>query len=105
MQKGTYEALVHEAVFATTFFGSMSLGEDDDEEKEDVKKNKQERVLKWREFASSILLCVLLIVPGGRLVFETEFTRCCSYLVSGSKDDEHEVHMSHGKQIWLPYVL
>ena len=104
VQKGSFEALVHEAVFATTFFSLMPSGEDDDEEKEDVKDDKQERVLKWREFASFVFLCVPLIVPGGRLVFETEFTRCCSYLVSGSKDDDREEHKSRVAWVLNEYL-
>lgn len=100
VQKGSFEALVHEAVFATTFFESFSPEDEreaDEEGNEDIKEDKQARLLDWRQFASSILLCVPLIVPGGRLVFEVEFVRCCSYLVSGSKDharEEHEVRVA-----------
>lgn len=95
IQKGSFEALVHEAIFATTFFDSSTEENERHagEQQTEVMGNKQPQVLKWREFGSSIILCVPLIVPGGRLVFEAEFVRCCSYLVSGSKDQDREENM------------
>lgn len=78
VQRGTFEALVHEAVFGTTF----GLG---------VKKEmaaEEFHMEEWRNFASSIVLCLPSI--AGRLKFEAELLRCCSYLVSGTEDDLRE---------------
>ena len=76
IEKGTFESLVHEAVFATTFLVSKA-GDSKDGDRPDNRKE-------WHEFASSVLFSIPSIV--GRPVFESEFTRCCSYLVSGVDD-------------------
>ncbi|KAF8639252.1 hypothetical protein AX17_001617 [Amanita inopinata Kibby_2008] len=83
IEKGTFEALVHEAVFATTFAAS--------EVKTQHGYHQQQigdRIQEWRDFASSIILCLPSFV--GRAKFETEFLRCCSYLVSGADDGAEE---------------
>ena len=85
--KGTFEALIHETVFATTFFQPVSTTVEVDG---DIKDDKQDRILKWHEFASSVLLSVPFIVSGGKQVFEAEFVRCCSYLVSGAEEKRRE---------------
>ena len=72
--RGTLPALVHEAVFGTTF---ASPGD------EDPLSSTQD--IKWRHFASAILLGLPPIVGQGS--FETEFLRCSDYLVSGASDD------------------
>ena len=69
--RGTLPALVHEAVFGTTFASP---------EDEDALSSTQD--LKWRHFALTILLGLPLIVGQGN--FETEFLRCSDYLVSGA---------------------
>jgi len=69
--RGTLPALVHEAVFGTTFASP---------EDEDALSSTQD--LKWRHFASAILLGLPLIVGQGN--FETEFLRCSDYLISGA---------------------
>lgn len=89
VKKGTIEALVHEAVFATTFFDSTSMTNGDEEQK-GCRDDEEKQKLNWREFASSVLLSVPFIVTGGRQVFEIEFVRCCSFLVSGAVDDIRE---------------
>jgi len=71
---GTLPALVHEAVFGTTF-GSP--------EDEDSLSSTQD--IKWRYFASAILLGLPPVV--GQAKFETEFLRCSDYLVSGAPND------------------
>ncbi|KAJ7591782.1 rho GTPase activating protein 22 [Mycena floridula] len=68
IEKGSFEALVHEAVFATTF--------------------EKERSEQWKDFASAVLLCLPSLVTPNR--FEPEFLRCCSYLVSGAQDEVRE---------------
>ena len=80
IEKGTFESLVHEAVFATTFLVSKPA----DSERQDTDNPDNRR--RWHEFASSILFSIPSIV--GRPVFEMEFTRCCSYLVSGAEDEK-----------------
>jgi len=72
--RGTLPALVHEAVFGTTF-----VSPDDD----DPLSSTQD--IKWRYFASAILLGLPPIVGQGN--FETEFLRCSDYLVSGAPVD------------------
>ena len=73
IQQGSLPALVHEAVFGTTFASS-----------EDEEPLSSARNVKWRHFASTILLGLPLIVGQGS--FETEFLRCSDYLVSGAPD-------------------
>jgi len=69
IEKGTFEALLHEAVFATTFL--------QDEEQ-------HPRRPQWKEFSSAILLCLPILV--GREKFENEFTRLCDNLVGGADE-------------------
>lgn len=66
VEKGSFEALVHETVFATTI---LKEGSGETEQSQ------------WRDFASSILLCLPPLV--GRAKFESEFTRCSAYIVTG----------------------
>lgn len=87
IEKGTFESLIHEAVFATTFLDSKAG--DSEEQKSDKIANRK----RWHEFASSVLFSIPSIV--GRLAFEMEFTRCCSYLVSGVEDGIKDVQRSY----------
>ena len=107
VERGSFEALTHEAVFATTF----SLDEDqataevtEDEPRADtaeptiagslspqaasasgaIAAKKQ----KYHIFAASILCSLPLIIP--RAQFESEFLRCCSFLVSGEPLDTRQ---------------
>lgn len=79
IERGTFEACVHEAVFATCFFNVEDLADG-----KDTSKFREE----WRDFASSILLCMPSLV--GQAKFESEFIRCCAYLVSGAEDGAKE---------------
>lgn len=93
IDKGTFEALTHESVFATIFV-------DDPKEEEQERESRVMSVIRheeWKDFASSILLTLPSIVD--RATFEAEFLRCCSYLVSGSDDDAKEIEMS--RVVWL----
>lgn len=76
VEKGTTEALVHEAVFATTFVTSEATDDVDEEQ------NAAPGSPRWREFAAAVLLSLPSLI--GRAAFETEFVRCCSNLFSGS---------------------
>ena len=80
IEKGTFESLVHEAVFATTFFDAGDF-----DKKQEADNNRK----RWHEFASSVLFSIPSIVD--RQAFELEFTRCCSYLVSGAEDETKDV--------------
>ena len=86
IEKGTFESLVHEAVFATTFLVSNA----GDFEKQDADNSDNRK--RWHEFASSVLFSLPSIV--NRQAFELEFTRCCSYLVSGAEDVTKDVQRS-----------
>ncbi|KAF8058629.1 rho GTPase activating protein 22 [Lyophyllum atratum] len=86
IEKGTFEALVHEAVFATTFL-TREQGDVQQEGGADATVGLQ-RVEEWKTFASAILLCLPSIVGQGK--FEVEFMRCCAYLVSGAQPDDEE---------------
>lgn len=79
IEKGTFEALVHEAVFATTFLPTRDHDQEDSETAADQRREQ------WKDFASSVILCLPSIV--GQAKFEVEFLRCCEYLVSGADDD------------------
>lgn len=76
IEKGTFEALTHESVFATTF--SMT---DTDPPTEEHTGGKQ----RWQEFSSSVIFSIPAVV--GRQIFEVEFLRCCSFLVSGAEEN------------------
>lgn len=75
--RGSLPALVHEAIFGTTFADA-----------EDEEPLSTTRDTKWRQFASAILLGLPLIVGQGN--FESEFLRCSDYLVSGAPEGRKE---------------
>ncbi|KAF4562974.1 rho GTPase-activating protein [Pleurotus pulmonarius] len=83
--RGSFEALVHETVFAATFFIEASDGQ---------QTNPQER---WKDFATSVLLWIPDLV--NRSKFETEFTRCCGYLINGASDEKRE--SERDRVLWL----
>ena len=85
IEKGTFEALVHEAVFATTFFS------------EGGSEDRQEQKMIWHDFASSVVLSIPAIM--GQQMFEAEFLRCCSYLVTGAEEAVQEEEKS--RVAWL----
>ena len=80
VEKGTFEALVHEAVFATKVSQAAT-----DNASEKAKNEQDKQMAQWRDFASAILLCLPTLV--GSVRFENEFTRCSAYLVSGAGED------------------
>ncbi|KAG5644301.1 hypothetical protein DXG03_008719 [Asterophora parasitica] len=87
IEKGTFEALVHEAVFATTFM-PPSQSDAQPEGVPQAPSEQQQRTEEWRSFALAMLLCLPSIAGQGR--FEVEFLRCCAYLISGAQDDEQD---------------
>ncbi|KAF7331838.1 Rho GTPase activating protein 22 [Mycena kentingensis (nom. inval.)] len=77
IEKGTMEALLHEAVFATVFLPdglSQAMVAQREEE--------------WRDFSLAILLSLPLL--SGRAQAETELVRCAGYFVSGAQPEEAE---------------
>ncbi|KAJ3512365.1 hypothetical protein NLJ89_g3558 [Agrocybe chaxingu] len=88
VEKGTLEALVHEAAFATTFFCPPNEGEPED---------RDAQRLRWHEFASSVIFSLPSIV--GQQAFEVEFLRCCSNLVNGAEDGVREEERL--RVVWL----
>ncbi|KAJ7085330.1 rho GTPase activating protein 22 [Mycena crocata] len=77
IEKGSFEALVHELVFATVFLRDPC-------EPEELAQLEEE----WRDYALAVLLCLPVLV--GRARVETEFIRCAGYLVSGALEEESE---------------
>ncbi|KAG2347597.1 hypothetical protein BDR05DRAFT_927537 [Suillus weaverae] len=76
IEKGTFEALLHEAVFATTFLQPSAEGE------EQSASTSKPRRPEWKDLCSAVLLCLPILV--GRESFENEFTRLCENLASGA---------------------
>ena len=92
VEKGTFEALVHEAVFATTISTTPVndlMG--------DAKTEQDKQMAQWGDFASAIMLCLPTLVRPAR--FENEFTRCSAYLVNGAGEDTKEDVQS--RVMWL----
>ncbi|KAI0366782.1 hypothetical protein BV20DRAFT_971516 [Pilatotrama ljubarskyi] len=84
VEKGTTEALVHEAVFATTFVARTEPASETGED-HNAAPNTSRYKPSWREFASAVLLSLPSLI--GKAMFETEFLRCCSNLVNGAGED------------------
>ncbi|KZT03884.1 uncharacterized protein LAESUDRAFT_728564 [Laetiporus sulphureus 93-53] len=98
VQGGNLEALVHEAVFATTFPDAITSkpesvdGQGSRVSDSELRENSlglSESQASWCEFAATVVFSSPVLV--GRGDFETEFMRCCSNFVNGaeekSKDD------------------
>lgn len=85
IEKGSFEALVHEAVFSTTFMTSTELppNERKNSSSEEFPIGLRYRA-EWRDFSAAILLVVPSLTD--REKFENELMRCCSYLVNGAEE-------------------
>lgn len=87
IERGSTEAIVHEAVFATTFAvpqavpSGTAAQSDSDKQSSSSSRYKPE----WRDFAAAVLFA--LPVLAGQAAFETEFYRSASNLVNGGADD------------------
>ncbi|KAH7912708.1 hypothetical protein BJ138DRAFT_1147682 [Hygrophoropsis aurantiaca] len=81
IEKGTFEALVHETVFSTTFTLPPPVGSGQTDEEVSYP-------APWKDFSSAILLCLPLLLD--RAKFEAEFTRCCANLVSGAEHGDRD---------------
>ncbi|KAI6115749.1 hypothetical protein EDD16DRAFT_1863761, partial [Pisolithus croceorrhizus] len=93
VEKGTFEALVHEAVFATTFVCPHG----DEERCNQPKPGEDGRKPGWKDLSASILFCLPTQVDRSK--FEGEFTRCCMNLVNGADDDVKEIERA--RVTWL----
>lgn len=82
VQGGTMEALLHEAVFAST------TGEDDQSESAEAAEDTTSYDPRRRAFATAVLLALPPLVGHGRV--ETELLRVCEQYVDGSEDDARE---------------
>ncbi|KAI5119639.1 hypothetical protein M0805_009001 [Coniferiporia weirii] len=86
VEQGTFEALIHETIFGTTFAPEI------------VSVNREtETGSDWKDFASSVLLCLPFLVD--RAKFEYEFQRCANYLISGTSDDKQD--SERARVAWL----
>ncbi|KAH7883403.1 hypothetical protein F5I97DRAFT_1814988 [Phlebopus sp. FC_14] len=94
IEKGTFDALVHEAVFATTFIITSNSRE---AAAEDLSSADDGRKASWKDFSSAVILCLPTLAE--RLKFEGEFTRCCETLVNGADDNARERERS--RIVWM----
>ena len=92
IMKGTFEALVHEAVFATTFVIPTADGNS-----ESAERFADGRSPEWKDFSSAIILCLPALVDQSK--FENEFTRLCSNLLSGADEDTKDTERS--RVVWM----
>ena len=98
VEKGTFEALVHEAVFATTFVEAQATGD----AKDQSEPGSDGRKPGWKDFSSAILLCLPVHVEKPK--FENEFTRCCMNLVNGADPAAKEVECARVKWMAQQYL-
>ena len=92
--KGTLEALVHEAVFATTFPSPQELPSDDEVQPSPTQ---SAGLAAWQDFALTVLFALPLVLGAEK--FESEFVRCCTFLVSGADADTKE--RNRARVTWL----
>ncbi|KAI0919200.1 hypothetical protein AcV5_002181 [Taiwanofungus camphoratus] len=112
IERGTFEALIHEAVFGTTFLTSTSPSPKEDEMQmlndvpvenlqheqivleampveEVLAKKDQQKPPRyksdWRDYSATVMFSLPSLV--GRPIFEAEFIRCCSNLLNGAEED------------------
>lgn len=98
IEKGTFEALVHEAAFATTFGNPSPMPPaPSEDEAQNVSENDPSWKSRWYDFASSVIFALPSVV--GRQTFEIEFMRCCSYLITGAQEEAKEEAKS--RVAWL----
>ncbi|THH29042.1 hypothetical protein EUX98_g5142 [Antrodiella citrinella] len=98
IQKGSVEALIHEAVFSTTFLTSTPHETDPEStEQSDTSVVADRYDPAWQEFSSTIVSSLPSTI--GRTQFETEFLRCCTLLLDGAEDDQKEEERP--RVIWL----
>ncbi|KDQ56347.1 hypothetical protein JAAARDRAFT_36524 [Jaapia argillacea MUCL 33604] len=97
IERGTLEALVHEAVFGTTFDNPSSPSTDDNHEEPVDDSSRLNRKIAWQDFASSVALCLPSLAGRGK--FEVEFVRCCDYFVGGAEGSVREE--CRGRVEWL----
>ena len=99
LEKGTSEALIHEAVFGATFFPREFSTPNPSDTPQQQSSKEADIFTAWRSFASSVLLSLPNIV--GRQAFESEFMRCCAYLISGASEENEEKEKEKDRVKWL----
>ena len=99
LEKGTSEALIHEAVFGATFLPREPSTPKPSDTPRQQRSEEDDVFAAWRSFASSVLLSLPNIV--GRQVFESELMRCCAYLISGSNEENGEKEKERDRVKWL----
>ena len=95
--KGTFEALVHEAVFATLFLAPAV-----DESVEATEQFVDGRSPEWKDFSSAIILCLPYFADRSK--FENEFTRLSSNLINGAGEDAKETERARVAWMAQEYV-
>ncbi|KIJ66150.1 hypothetical protein HYDPIDRAFT_187160 [Hydnomerulius pinastri MD-312] len=94
IEKGTFEALVHETVFATTFIATATTDEAAVDRPESMEDGRRPE---WKDFSSAVILCLPSLVERSK--FENEFTRLCANLVNGADDNTRESERS--RVVWM----
>lgn len=100
---GTFDALVHETLFGTLFKSSPSPAASPATDGPALNVDFLADIEKAREyeaFASSVLLCVPLLVQD-RARFESEFIRCAGYYVSGAEETSDAKELAKDRVTWL----
>ncbi|KAJ3539493.1 hypothetical protein NM688_g6351 [Phlebia brevispora] len=108
IERGTFEAFIHEAVFSTTFIqvheedqeSEQQATDDDDADKNAGGKANADTAFRpeWRDFSCAVLFGLPLV--GDRVIFEIEFCRCCTILASAADTDE-KMQAAEQKISWL----
>ncbi|KAF9231969.1 hypothetical protein BU15DRAFT_90776 [Melanogaster broomeanus] len=96
IEKGNLEALVHEAVFATTFLVAVASNEPGSDAAEQTEDGRRPG---WKEFSSAVILCLPSLVERSK--FENEFTRLCANLVDGANDSTRETERA--RVVWMAH--
>lgn len=128
IERGTFEALVHETIFATTFVKSTASDSVDSRTvttlgpeqgllpkesgdgpntegpalREVVTSRPSRYKPEWHEFASTVLLTLPALVGGAK--FEAEFVRCCANLVSGAEDIDKDEERARVRWLATQYL-
>lgn len=96
VERGTFEALIHESVFSTTF--AQHAEPEDAGEDGESHLSQMSHKSEWRDFSCAVLFALPLV--GDRVVFEVEFSRCC-VMMSNAADTEEKKQEAEQKISWL----
>ncbi|KAF7797130.1 hypothetical protein EIP86_008322 [Pleurotus ostreatoroseus] len=93
IERGSFEALIHEAVFSTTFLRSPEQDASAEGQRPQTSCRPE-----WRDFSCAVLFALPLV--GDRVLFEVEFSRCCGMLFSAADTEEQKQEVQQ-KISWL----